>query len=822
MSRIRLIWDVAYVVVCAAVAGVVAWPIYQTPRVILVAAVATAVGVALVLLGRRFDWRFWRVGLLALAAYVVLVVPLAIPSGLTAPDRFVRALRDGIFGIVLGWKQLLTLDLPLGDYQAVLVPLLVVVLFGTVLALSIVLRAGRWAGAAVPIVLGMSVFGIAFGSSDTGAPLAVGGFVLPAPREVLLGIVLVIVSLAWLIGRTRFARIEALAIAQASTAGVRQGSQSFWRSARRRILAAILIVVALVGGLAIAPVAAALQPRQALRNTIDPFIVLRDQPSPLAAYRGWFSGDAYGSELFTVDGDTSAFDRIRIATLDSYDGQVFEVGGETRFSRLPRTAGSGEGTPLTITIGEGFSGPWVPVPTGLVAAPSFEGGRADVLTDGFYVGESDATAIDTALTPAKSYGLSAGDRYVVYAQPVDTGDALSAARGGDSLIEVDAYPALADWVEAQEVPRTGDGLVELVARLTDRGYLSHSLTDGTSASGWISDLSKRAAYSFQPSYAGHSTARVEELFTELNDQQVRAGDEADDELLVAAIGDDEQFATAAALLGRYFGFDSRVVLGVRLDGAGTGTSIAPCDGGVCTGSNVTAWAEVLTPTGQWVPLDSSPQFSVAPTTIAVGEQLPENPTVPDQTSTEVVTPPAAQRDDSDGADAPPVALPGWLETLLPILGKVGMGGLGVLFLLLPAAVLFFAKSLRRRARRDAPVPEVSIVGAWDELVDTYVDNGVELERNQTRAAIANQINRPAALALAATVDRAVFAENPPGRDASDYAWTLVDDERAVLTRASTRMERIRAGLNPASFLRYLDPGILLRAGLAVFRRKEVA
>lgn len=819
MSRVRLIWDVAYVLAGAAIAAAIAWPIYETPRVVLIAAVGAGVGAALVLLGRRLHWRFWRVALLALAAYLLLVVPLAIPSGLAAPDRFLRALRDGVLGVVLGWKQLLTLSLPLGDYQAVLVPLLVVMLFGTVIALSIILRAGRWAGAAVPVVIGMAVFGIAFGSSDTGAALSLGEFALPAPREVLLGILLVVVSLAWLVGRTRFARIESLRIAQASTAGVRQGPQSFWRAARRRILAAVLLVAALVGGLAIAPVAAAISPRQALRDRIDPLVVLRDQPSPLAGYRSWFAGDAYDTELFTVSGDIASFDRLRIATLDSYDGQVFEVGAGARFSRLPRTSPAPGSSELTVTVGEGFTGPWVPVPGGLTAAPTFEGPRADLLADGFYIGESDATAIDTALSADSTYGLRAGDTYRVYGTPSDPADSLASARGGDSLIPVDAYPALADWVDLQEVPRTGGGLVELVGRLTERGYLSHSLTDGATAQEWISDLSKRAPYTFQSSYAGHSTARVEELFTDLLDQQTRAGENAPDELLVAAVGDDEQFATAAALLGRYFGFDSRVVVGVRLADDGDST-IEPCDAGTCTGANLTAWAEVRTPTGDWVPLDSSPQFSVAPTTIAVGEQLPENPTVPEQTATEVVTPPAAQRDDSDGADAPPPTLPGWLETLLPILGKAGMGALGLLLLLLPAGVLVFAKLFRRRARRDAPVPEVSIVGAWDELVDLYVDNGVEVEKNRTRSSIAKEIGRPAALALASTVDLAVFAENPPGRAASDYAWTLVDDERQVLARASTRMERIRAAVSPASFLRYLDPGFLLRAGLAVFRRRE--
>lgn len=817
----RLLWDVAFVLAGAAIAAAVAWPIYETPRVVSLTAVASVVGVALVLLGRRPGWRFWRVGLLSLAAYVLLVVPLAVPAGLASPAAFLPALRDGVLGIVLGWKQLLTLGLPLGEYQAVLVPLLVVMLFGTVIALSLIVRPGRWAAAAVPVVIAMSVFGAAFGSNDTGAALSLWGFELPAPREVLLGILLVVVCLAWLVGRARFARLESLAIAQASTAGVRQGPQSFWRTARRRILAAVLLVVALVGGLAIAPVAAAISPRQALRDGIDPLVVLRDQPSPLAGYRAWFAGDAYDSELFTVTGDTAAFDSIRIATLDAYDGQLFEVGADSRFSRLPRTSPAPGSSELTVTIGDGFTGPWVPVPTGLTAAPAFEGPRAGQLADGFYLGDSDATALDTALAGGASYGLRARDTYRVYGQATTPDAALTAARGGDSLIPVDEYPALADWVDLQDVPRTGGGLVDLVGRLTERGYLSHSLTDGAGAAGWISDLSQRAAYTFQPSYAGHSAARVEELFTELIDQQARAGEGAADRFLVAAVGDDEQFATAAALLARYLGFDSRVVVGVRLT-ADAASPVEPCDDGVCTGANVTAWAEVLTPAGGWVPLDSSPQFTTPPTTIAIGEQLPENPTVPDQTATEVVTPPAAQRDDTDAADVPPAALPGWLETLLPILGKVGMGALGLALLLLPAAVLLFAKRFRRRARRAADEPEVRTVGAWDELVDSYADHGVDIDQTRTRSSIARGIGRPAAVELAALVDRAVFAQTPPARAASDSAWRIVDDERRVLARASTRGERIRAAVSPASFLRHLDPGPLLRAGRAVFRRREQA
>ena len=801
MTAVRLAWDAAYVVVGAAIAAAVAWPLYETPRVAVIAAVGASVAVAVVLLARWRGWRFWRAVALTAAAFILLVVPLAVPSGLAAPERFVTALRDGVLGVVLGWKQLLTLAPPLGDYQAVLVPLLVVMLFGPMVALSVILRAPRRAGLAVVVVASMSVFGLAFGSGLTSPSLPLAdGALLPAPRETALGVLLVAASLAWLVGRARFARSESLALAGATTGGVRQGPGSFWRTARRRVLAAAIVLVAVAGGLAVAPIAAAISPRQALREGIDPLLVVRDQPSPLAAYRSWFGSDAYDAELFTVTGDTTGIDRLRIATLDAYDGEVFEVGEGTRFTRLPSTSAAGGG--LTVTIGDGFSGPWVPVPAGLTAAPTFQGARAAALTDGFYSGDADATAIDTASIGGATFGLTVGDSYRVHGAEVDAGDALATSRGGDPLLAVDAYPALVHWVESQEVPRTGAGLIDLVGRLTARGYLSHSLTDSATAQQWISDLSGRSPYAFQASYSGHSGARVEQLFTELTDQQGIVGSPADEDLLVAAVGDDEQFATAAALLGRYLGFESRVVVGVRLTAAAD-SPVEQCAAGVCTGANVTAWTEVRVPDGAWVPLDASPQFAQAPTMIAVGEQLPENATVPDQTSTDVVTPPTAQRDDSASTDAPTVPLPGWLETLLPLLARVGMGALAVALVLLPFAVLIAGKGIRRRLRRRAAIPEASVVGAWEELVDTYVDHGVDVRGNRTRSALAEQIGRPAARSLASAVDRAVFDESAPGRDLSAYAWTLVDGERRELRRASTRLERIRADLTPASFIRHL-------------------
>jgi hypothetical protein len=818
----RVLWDLSYIVAGAAIAVALAWPIYQTPRMVVVGAVGTVLGIGLVALGARLKWPGWVLALGAVAAYLVVVVPVAIPAALSSPLRILRGLGDGVVGVVVGWKQVLTLSLPLGEYQAVLVPLLVVMLVGTLVATLLVLRTRRFAAAAVPVVLLMSVFGLVFGSSDTGSALVLGPLTIPAPREVLLSILLVMLSLVWLVGRARMARLTALRIAQASTAGVRQGSQSRWVAARRQALGVVLVGLAVIGGLALAPAAAGWAPREALREVVDPELIVQQQASPLGVYRSYFEADAYDSTLFTVSGDTGGIERVRIATLGRYDGEVFRAGdddGDQLYSRLA-AGGSEAGVPVTVTIGEGYSGVWVPVPGMLDAAPDFSGSKAEQLTDGFYVNTADAAAVEVAEQAGGGYGLEAGDSYRIEVQP-DSADAeLGPNQGGQPLVSENDYSQLADWVEAQEVPRTGDGLAELITRMRDRGYLSHSVSDGESAASWIGALQADSNYVFQSSYAGHSTARIEELFAELADQQRIAGPDASDAMLVSAVGDDEQFAAAAAVLARYFGFDSRVVVGARLTSDEDAPSVAPCDQGVCTGANVTAWVEVLSSTGAWVPFDVSPQYSVVPIDVTEGEQLPENPTVPQESRTDVLDPPPAQRDDSEGSTLDDDDASSWLTALLPILAAVGTGLLSVFLLLLPLLFLLVVKAARRRRRRAEPVPEVRVVGAWDELIDGYADHRIDLPAGATRASIAEAVGREPAVRLAATVDAAVFAEHPPTRESADAAWALVDAERASLAESSTLGQRIRASLSLASFLRHFTPRAVLAASLSLFSQKE--
>jgi hypothetical protein len=816
-GRALLVWGLLYLVAGVAIATASAWAVYQTPRLVIVAAVGTALGAGAVLLVRALRWRGWTIPAVIAVGYLVLVVPVAIPGALTSPVEALRGVRDGVVGIVVGWKQLLTLSLPLGDYQAVLVPYFVLVVAGTALATSLISRERAGTGAAAGVVVALACFGIVFGSSSASPGLPMGGVVIPAPREVLLGLLVVVLSVLWLVGRGRLRRAAALRSVQAQSSSVRQGAETFALRLRRQIAGILLVAIALAAGIALAPVAQSIAPRQALRDQVDPLLIVRQQPSPLADYRASFTDAGLDAELFTVTGATGV-DRLRLATLDGYEGDEFRVStgpDGVRFVRLP--GGSADGGPeVRITIGDGYRGIWLPLPDGLAVAPAFGGARAAELADSFYLDAGSGSAIDVApvgqadanTAGADAHGLVAGDSYAVVAGSREEPAAFASEPGTESRISADDYPQLAEWVERQEVARTGAGLAELVDRLRERGYLSHSLTDSEGSTDWIAELETRGPYVFLGSRAGHSAARVEELFADLNDQEQRAGADAAPDDLVAAVGDDEQFAAAGALLARYLGFESRVVVGVRLadDAAASGGAATvgiPACIEVCTGAHLTAWVEVGSPTGGWSTLDVTPQFEVAPVTISDGEKLPENPTTPDQPAVEPLDAPQAQRDDSEAPNTEPPGAPGWFESLLPVLRIAGTAGLALGLLLLPLIVLAIAKVVRRRSRRDDAIPEVSMVGAWSELVAGYVDLGYEVPERVSRTSIAEAVGRPRALELATVVDRAVFSEHDPEPMASRSAWQLVDDERRELAAQTPLRRRFLAAVAPASLLREL-------------------
>ncbi|HKP08465.1 MAG TPA: transglutaminase, partial [Microbacterium sp.] len=209
-----------FAAVIALVAAVAAWPIYRSGTFALLVVVATLVGGGIAALAWWRRWSGWVVAGVSALVILVLGVPLAVPSRLGAPDDLVRGLGELASGLVLGWKDLVTVELPVGSYRNLLVPALVVFLVGTCTVLLLAWREDRVAYTAVPVALGMVTFGLFFGRTTVSSPLDLGPVFLYAPVETAVGVTALVACLLWLAWRTHDERVRALQRA-AAFSGVR-------------------------------------------------------------------------------------------------------------------------------------------------------------------------------------------------------------------------------------------------------------------------------------------------------------------------------------------------------------------------------------------------------------------------------------------------------------------------------------------------------------------------------------------------------------------------------------------------------------------------
>ncbi len=786
----------AYTAVSVALAAVAAWPVYASGSFLLLVLVSSLVATAVVALAAWRRGGGWVLAAGLVGAFALLAVPLAVPSRLTSPLDVLRGLGEAFAGVVVAWKDLVTVDLPVGAYRNLLVPALVVFLVGTALTLALAARTDRRAPAAVVPGLAMTGFGLFFGRTSTSAPLSLGAVSLPAPVETAVGLGALLSAVLWLAWRARDERARALRRAADVTA-VQVSRGRSRTDSRRGALGVAMIVVAIVATIAVVPWASRDADRQVLRSAAGPQRLIAEAVSPLAQYRAMFSDARSDDVLFRVRSDDRALpERIRIATLDTYDGEIFRASGDegTGFVRLPSTrdAGTGRSVSADVDIAD-LGGIWMPTAGSLVAA-TFEGERRGQLADRFYYSADAEAGVQTAdggLEPGDSYRIDA-----VEAAPDDLASltppgAVGATAGGDNLRR---------WVEEHADGSDGAALQALVQLLRERGYLSHSLApEGAAPPAWTADL---PGYQLQPSASGHSLARIDRMFERLLEREddPRAAASGN---YVAAVGDDEQFAVATALIAHELGFPARVVVGMRL--SSPDSALPTCEAGECRARDLVAWTEVEGDDGRWTPIDVTPQWEQSPSLEVTQQQDPENVTeVRPDTVDEVVPPEPVQEDNSldddqradDGVD---------LAWLWPILRVTGLALLALLIVFGPFLAVVIAKAVRRRGRRRDPDPRSAIAGGWDEYVDAGVDAGRTVPRAPTRREVADAFATPSGARLADDADRAVFAGGAVTADEVAEFWSIVDAERRVLVRQRGFWRRVRAAVSLRSFLRFLAP-----------------
>ena len=805
-SGARIAAGSLYVATITVLAAVAAWPIYRSLAFLILVLAAVVVGAAIATTARALRWPGWLTGLVAFGSLMVLGVPVAVPSRMTSLPEAVAGLGEVLFGSITAWKDLLTVELPAGAYRNLLVPALIVFLFGITAALLLAWRRPPTSALAVPVGLGMVAFGLLFGRTNVSAPLEIGPLTLAAPVETMIGALSLVASLVWLSWQTYAERSRALRRA-ASASGVRLSRSRGASDVRRMALGAGMIAISVAAATAIVPAVAQGAERTVLRSGVGPETALTSAISPLTEYRANFAEPRSDAVLFRVDAGEgvpaddrgSHATRVRLATLSYYDGESFRAvdpRGEVdagRYLRVPARLNAGAGAPVTahIRIGQ-LTGIWLPT-LGRVQSIDFGGTRSGALADSFYYSSEAWGGVQVS-----EGGLRAGDAYAVTAVAPEAVDLSLVDAPGVPAGAVEPPESLQRWVAEHVEGSGGAALAGLVELLRERGYLSHAVSvDPESPPTWLTEI---PGYAFESSASGHSLARIDALFRALLDREAEVGDA--DLPLVAAVGDDEQFSVAVALIARELGFPARVVVGARL---ASDDGLRTCDAGACRGGDIVAWTEVQSDAGEWIPIDVTPQSAIAPETDLTLQRDPQNETEVRPENAEEVVPPDPVQQDAPANVAQDDEAPADLSGLLAALRVSGIVLVVAALLLGPFAVVVAAKALRRRSRRRGDDPTARVVAGWEEYVDAAVDHGRPVPRTQTREETASEYGTPRALLLADRADRAVFAVDAATPAESDEFWRIVDEERRLFSAGETVWRSVIAAVSLRSFTREISP-----------------
>ncbi|MCF6378925.1 DUF3488 and transglutaminase-like domain-containing protein [Nocardioides KLBMP 9356] len=754
--------DIAFTLALALVALSALGSSFTGSTYLVVGMLGAVVAVVVTHLTRAAGWPIISAVVICVVLFFLLGGPLCLRSlGDSALFPGASTIASVADQAVFGWKDLLTTLPPVdGDGPLLVLPWLAGMLAGLVgLGLAHLPVRRAWLAAVLPVV---------------GMTLVLSGAILLGVRHpeslLLQGSVFAGLALAWLAVRARRA-----------SASVQGGTTSYVRGVGAVVMIALAAAVAF-------PLSAVLAGRDAdravARNWVEPPFDIGKYPSPLAGFRKYVNpkgtstgANVYDKTLLEVDGELPEGTRVRFATMDRYDGMVWGASdnalpgpADDSFQRVSSTIdnpvpdpadGAADPTEVTITLGEGWSGVWLPT-IGSLQSMTFDTGDARTKAEVFRYN----LATSTAVVPT---GLQPGDRYTF--TEVQPDDELTPETVGSA--EVTSLPPSASFIQAPADKWTEDAGTDPMDRVL-------AAAEHLRSQGKYSDGVGRTQKIY---VAGHSVWRLSDEF--VNAPQI--------------VGNDEQYAATMALIANQIGVPARVVLG----------AVVPASG-VVTGADVSAWVELRAADGSWRTLPTEAFMSLTPPADQVPETNtpmsgtvipPPNPIPPpsdagEQSDADLKERKASRKDaaEDEGLVA---SLPSWVGVVVTYVG----GPLLLVALVLGAIVAF--KAWRRLRRRRADSMSARFVGAWRELVDHARDLGqpVPLGPTVTRREQSVGIVSGQAAVLARRADSFVFGPSVPAEAAAATYWESVDAERRAMSQEVGRWQRLRAAVS----LRSLRP-----------------
>ncbi|WP_314215131.1 transglutaminaseTgpA domain-containing protein [Pseudarthrobacter equi] len=699
---------------------------------------------------------------LALGAYLLFGTLLAVPDAAIA--GFVPtldSLRTLLLGVVFAWKDMLTVGVPVGSANGVLI---VPFLSSMIMALVAAVLTWRVRSPYLPLipVLLLFVTGIAFSTNA-------------AFLTVERGIGLTVLGIAWAtFRRDALRRSSTRRVSvnnpQADTATARKASL------RRLGMAAGVIAVS-VGVTALsAPLVTAGNERKVLRNVVVPPFDPKDYVTPLASFRTYVK-DKKDDTLFVVKG-LPRDGRVRLGALDAFNGTNYnmdpngsgnfsKVGDAESINTLADTSSVVPTNDYAIDISiEDYQGYFVPggrKTTGI----SFDQGGSQAAS-GLYFNSGTDTAVTTN-------GLNRGDSYTV-----QVSDPVKLEHG--QLTQYDfAQVSLPDPLEVP--PVVGSQANDLSADAPTaidrvRQIEAHFQKTGAFSNGLVSEGQL-------PSVSGHGSARIRNLLTAKQ-----------------MLGDDEQYAVAMSLMLRHLGIPSRVVMGFYPDPTSPENGAGEVK---ITGKNVHAWVEVAFERVGWVSFDPTPPKDNVP--------IPPDPENKSKPKPQVLQPPPPPQ---EPADLPPDSSPDALDADQKkdnpwlfwgaLLSALGVALIPLAILALPLLLVALLKSRRRKSRFSAGDPAQRVGGGWSEVVSLATDMGAAVDTRATRresaAVLAEAFpgSQSATTTLARRADASIFGAGQPSEDEVREYWTIVDGSLKEMTATVGFWRRQQARFSPRSLL----------------------
>lgn len=750
--------DVAFAVALAMLAVVALGPTFGGTAYLVIGAVGAVAGTGAALVARRFLPN-------PILAVPVAVVVFLLCSGPALPDRSIAgivptpgSLQDLIRGLVHAWVDALTTAPPIGVHYGLGVIPYVGGFLGAVGGVSIATRTKTTIAPALPALLVLALH-IAIGTRDPQSLLLQGG------GGALL-------ALGWGAVRSNRPRRD--------PAGV-----VYWP----RIAQGVVMLVALAGlGVTLGPHAPGFDAgqRHILRDDVEPPFDPRSYPSPLVGIRRYLGDAGKKDVVFTVNGLPKGAS-LRLATMDTYDGTVWAVGGPTsassgRFDRIgTNVVPVPSGTPGVVDVDvDGYQGVWVPT-VGLTQSTSFEGPRADALADSYRFNEVTRDGAAPAI-------LTKGDRYHVdvrlqplFQRGADRSAVKNKPRDGAELA---ALPALPDEIPA--------GIKERAIQLVQGAksdYDKAAQIEATFKKGFYSNGGANVE-AYKRSAPGHSLLRMRRFL---------------DPTKALPQGDEEQYASAMALVARLNNLPARVVMGFTLHDSGLWHT-GPLD---LHGEDADAWVEIKFEDVGWVRFDPTPPRNNFPKPQQTETLVPRDLDVQPEPEQDYVSPPDIDTKERAGADDKDTTDPrvrqgggGIPRFVVAALTYVGAPAVGLAAL---AGAVVLAKSQRRKRRRTRGSPVDRAVGAWREALDTFRDHRIDVGAGPTRLQVAGTVPvEPWAgsTALASDIDRLMFSAAEPSDDAVAQIWARLDEQRDAVRSPLSPKDRLRGALSLSSFGRH--------------------